>query len=66
MIPICDCNQVSAARIDAAVEAGARTVHDVAVRTGAATNCGRCRPAVARRVRRARLRRWWRSLLGRD
>ncbi len=62
MIPICDCHQVTGARIDAAVEAGARSVREVAARTGAATGCGRCRPHVARRVRRARLRRWWRTL----
>ncbi|MCA9558691.1 MAG: (2Fe-2S)-binding protein [Myxococcales bacterium] len=65
MIPICDCHQVSAARIDAAVEAGARTVGDVARRTGATTHCGRCRPRVARRVRNARLRLWWRALFAR-
>ena len=37
----------------------------VQARTGATTHCGRCRPRVARRVRNARLRLWWRALFAR-
>lgn len=56
---VCDCRQVSAARVSRAIEDGARTVDDITRATGAGAGCGQCR----RDLRHALRRRWWRRLL---
>ena len=50
---VCACLGVRADRIAAAARAGARTLDAVADVTGAGTNCGSCRPEIARLVREA-------------
>lgn len=62
---ICDCQRVDAARVEAALRAGARDVDAVARLTGAGTGCGTCRPEIRRRLRRHRLAAWWRRLVDR-
>jgi assimilatory nitrate reductase catalytic subunit len=47
---ICACLRVSARAIDEAVRAGADGVDAVGQATGAGTNCGSCRPEIARRL----------------
>lgn len=44
---VCICEAVTEDEIRAAVDAGARSVDDVAERTGAGTNCGICREHLA-------------------
>ena len=45
---VCACRGVRAARIQAAIGAGAASVDAVAEATGAGTSCGSCRPEIAR------------------
>jgi assimilatory nitrate reductase catalytic subunit len=47
---VCACLRVGAKTIAAAIEAGADVVDAVAAATGAGTNCGSCRPEIARLV----------------
>jgi assimilatory nitrate reductase catalytic subunit len=47
---ICACLKVGAKTIAAAAEAGAHTVDAVAAKTSAGTNCGSCRPEIARLI----------------
>jgi assimilatory nitrate reductase catalytic subunit len=47
---VCACLKVAAKTIDEAAMAGARTVEAVGAATGAGTNCGSCRPEIARRL----------------
>ena len=47
---VCACLKVAARNIDEAVQAGARTVEAIGAATGAGTNCGSCRPEIARRI----------------
>jgi bacterioferritin-associated ferredoxin len=44
---VCHCNAVTDSEVRAAVEEGACTLTDVALRCGAATECGGCRFAVS-------------------
>jgi bacterioferritin-associated ferredoxin len=48
---VCVCRRVSDRAVGAAIDAGARTVEDVARVTGAGTSCGCCRPAIDQAVR---------------
>lgn len=50
---ICVCRGVATNEIGAAFCAGARTLEAVGAATGAGTNCGSCRPAIARLLERA-------------
>lgn len=50
---ICACLRVGAKTIDAALAAGVRSLDEVAAATGAGSNCGSCRPEIARRLNRA-------------
>jgi assimilatory nitrate reductase catalytic subunit len=45
---VCACLKVGARTIDAAIAAGAQRVEAVAAATGAGSNCGSCRPEIAR------------------
>ncbi len=45
---VCACLRVGARAIGAAIAAGAQGVDDVAAATGAGSNCGSCRPEIAR------------------
>jgi assimilatory nitrate reductase catalytic subunit len=47
---VCACLKVGARRIEAAVAAGTSTVEAVGAVTGAGTNCGSCRPEIARLI----------------
>jgi assimilatory nitrate reductase catalytic subunit len=47
---VCACLKVAARTIDEAALAGASTVDAVGAATGAGTNCGSCRPEIARRL----------------
>jgi len=47
---VCACLKVAARTLDEAARGGARTVDAVAAATGAGTNCGSCRPEIARRL----------------
>ncbi len=47
---VCACRSVRAAAIGQAIDAGARDVDAVAETTGAGTNCGSCRPEIARLI----------------
>jgi assimilatory nitrate reductase catalytic subunit len=47
---ICACLKVAARAIDMAIAAGSTTVEAVGSATGAGTNCGSCRPEIARRL----------------
>jgi assimilatory nitrate reductase catalytic subunit len=47
---VCACLKVGARTIDQAVKAGARSVEAIGAATGAGTNCGSCRPEIARRL----------------
>jgi assimilatory nitrate reductase catalytic subunit len=47
---VCACLRVGALAIDKAGRAGAGTVEAVGAVTGAGTNCGSCRPEIARRL----------------
>jgi assimilatory nitrate reductase catalytic subunit len=47
---ICACLRVGARSIEAAVHAGAESVEAVGAAAGAGTNCGSCRPEIARLV----------------
>ena len=47
---VCACLKVAARTIDDAAQAGAATVEAVGAATGAGTNCGSCRPEIARRL----------------
>lgn len=40
---VCSCAVVSDRRLNAEIEAGARSVEELAVRTGAGAHCGSCR-----------------------
>jgi len=50
---VCACLGVRAERIAAAARGGARTLEAVGEATGAGTNCGSCRPEIARLLRDA-------------
>jgi assimilatory nitrate reductase catalytic subunit len=47
---VCACLKVAALTIDEAARAGARSVDAIGAATGAGTNCGSCRPEIARRL----------------
>ena len=47
---VCSCLRVGARVIDRAIEAGASSVEAVGTVTGAGTNCGSCRPQIARQL----------------
>jgi len=47
---VCVCHGIGAAEIAAAVRTGANSVTSVGACTRAGTNCGSCRPAIARLV----------------
>jgi assimilatory nitrate reductase catalytic subunit len=47
---VCACVKVGARRIEAAIHAGAASVDAVGAATGAGTNCGSCRPEIARLI----------------
>ncbi|MDF2900849.1 MAG: molybdopterin oxidoreductase [Phenylobacterium sp.] len=47
---VCACLKVAAKTIDEAAMAGAHTVEALGAATGAGTNCGSCRPEIARRL----------------
>ncbi len=47
---VCACLKVGARAIDDAVRGGAATVEAIGAATGAGTNCGSCRPEIARRI----------------
>ena len=47
---VCACLKVAAQTIDDAATAGAATIEAVGAVTGAGTNCGSCRPEIARRL----------------
>jgi len=47
---VCACLKVGARRVDAAIAAGAASVDAVGQSTGAGTNCGSCRPEIARLI----------------
>ncbi|MDB5460174.1 MAG: nitrate reductase catalytic subunit, partial [Caulobacteraceae bacterium] len=49
---VCACLKVGARTIAAAVETGARDLDAVGAATGAGTNCGSCRPEIARLIAR--------------
>jgi len=51
---VCACLKVGARTIDAAIAAGAASVDAVSATTGAGTNCGSCRPELARMIAAAR------------
>jgi len=44
---VCNCHQVTAAGVRAAIAGGCRTLQDVSARTGAGTGCGSCRGQLA-------------------
>ena len=48
--PVCACRNVRAGRIEAAIAAGAANVEAVGEATTAGTDCGSCRPEIARLV----------------
>jgi len=48
---VCACLKVGARAIEAAISAGANDVDGVGAATGAGTNCGSCRPEIARMLR---------------
>ena len=48
---VCACLAVGSARIAAAIAAGAADLDTVGMATGAGTNCGSCRPEIARMLR---------------
>ena len=50
---VCVCNGVGALEIGAAARAGAATLEAIGHATGAGTNCGSCRPAIARLLEEA-------------
>ena len=39
---ICICNAITDKTINAAIDAGARTLRELSAQTGVATNCGKC------------------------
>jgi len=47
---VCACLKVGARRIEAAVVSGAASIEAVGSATGAGTNCGSCRPEIARLI----------------
>jgi assimilatory nitrate reductase catalytic subunit len=47
---VCACLKVGARVIDAAIARGAGSVDAVSAATGAGTNCGSCRPELARMI----------------
>jgi assimilatory nitrate reductase catalytic subunit len=47
---VCACLKVGAKIVQAAIAAGAATPDDVGAATGAGTNCGSCRPEIARMI----------------
>jgi assimilatory nitrate reductase catalytic subunit len=47
---VCACLKVGTRAIDAAARGGASTVEAIGAATGAGTNCGSCRPEIARRL----------------
>jgi assimilatory nitrate reductase catalytic subunit len=51
---VCACLKVGARTIDAAIVAGAATPDAVGAVTGAGTNCGSCRPELARMIAASR------------
>jgi assimilatory nitrate reductase catalytic subunit len=48
---ICACLKVGAKAVNAAIAAGADTPDAVGAATGAGTNCGSCRPEIARMIK---------------
>lgn len=51
---VCACRNVRAAALQRAVTAGAADLEAIAEATGAGTNCGSCRPEIARLIAKAR------------
>jgi assimilatory nitrate reductase catalytic subunit len=49
---VCACLRVGAAVIERAIVAGSASVESVGVATSAGTNCGSCRPEIARLIAR--------------
>lgn len=47
---ICLCRVVTRKVIEAAIQAGARTVEDVARQSGAGTECGKCRRNISKLI----------------
>ena len=47
---LCICRAVTDREVDAAVDAGARSVDAVGACCGAGTDCGACRDAIAERI----------------
>ena len=47
---VCACLKVGARKIEAAVAAGSCSVEAIGAATGAGTNCGSCRPEIARLI----------------
>ena len=52
---VCLCLDVGEAEVRSAIRAGCRKLNDIATRTGAGSNCGSCRPLIARMVEEATL-----------
>jgi assimilatory nitrate reductase catalytic subunit len=52
---ICACLGVRAARIEAAIAAGAQNVDAIGEATGAGSSCGSCRPELSRRIAAGRI-----------
>jgi assimilatory nitrate reductase catalytic subunit len=48
---VCACLKVGAKAVEASIVAGARTPDAVGKATGAGTNCGSCRPEIARMIK---------------
>jgi bacterioferritin-associated ferredoxin len=45
---VCLCRVVTRKAVEAAIDGGARTVEEVSKRSGAGTDCGKCRRTIAR------------------
>jgi bacterioferritin-associated ferredoxin len=50
---ICVCNNLNDAKVHNAIEAGARSAHDVYAHCGVRRNCGRCQEMIEQMVEAA-------------
>ena len=50
---LCICRSVTDREVDAAVRDGARSLGEIAERSGAGTDCGCCRKTIEQRIERA-------------
>jgi bacterioferritin-associated ferredoxin len=50
---LCICHSVTDREVDAAIRDGARSLGEIARRSGAGTDCGCCRPTIEKRIERA-------------